>query len=311
MNVIACNGLSKSFKLGFRGRRVQAVQDLQFSLAQGEVLGLVGPNGSGKSTTIKLLLGLLKPDSGTGTLFGKLPSDPTSRANVGYLPESPVPFEYLSGRQYLELQGRLARLAPAALGAAIDEVLALVEMSAHQKHAIRSYSKGMVQRITLAGALLGKPELLILDEPTSGLDPLGRGLVRDLIRSQRKAGVSVLFCTHILSDVENLCDRVVMLVGGKLRRAGTVTSLLGGDTTYEVALEGASAAFITPPGAELLGHTGERSSYAVAATELQAFVRAALAADLKIALVAPRRLSLEESLVSELKAETSVGGAIQ
>jgi len=225
--VVKVSALSKTYRLGFwLSRKVPALRGLDLEIGAGQIYGLVGPNGAGKSTTIKILLNLVKASSGEATVFGKQPSDAATRALIGFVPENPAPYEYLTGREFLGLSGALAGLSGAELDARIKEVLGAVEMTKAASLQIRRYSKGMVQRITLAQAIIARPKLLILDEPTSGLDPLGRRQIRDLILQQRSAGTTVLFCSHIISDVEFLCDRVAVLVKGKRVHEGPIRELL-------------------------------------------------------------------------------------
>ena len=311
MNAADCQSLRKTFRLGFaRNKLLTALNDVSFTLGEGEVLGLVGPNGSGKSTTLKILLDLVRPDAGSSSLFGVPSRNPTSRHRLGYVPETPLPFEFLTGHQFLELSGRLAGLSGTALRASITKNLELVGMGTFAHLGVRQYSKGMAQRITIASALLGEPRLLILDEPTSGLDPLGRRLVRDIIRAERAKGTAILFCTHILSDVENICDRVVLLAGGKVCHAGLVSDLTSVATTYEVVLEGSWGFAAKYPQATSLGESGGRATFELAARELQEFLRAATGAGSAIVNVSPRHLSLETILLGKIETP-KVGGVVQ
>jgi ABC-2 type transport system ATP-binding protein len=225
--VIEVVGLCKDYRVGFWGRRVTVLRDLTLEVQAGETLGYLGPNGAGKSTTIKLLLGLIQPTAGAGRVLGRPLGDASSRGRIGFLPENPTFYEYLTGQEFLTYCGRL-------LGVSRDRTLEQVPALLHEvgleraaRQQIRKYSKGMVQRLGLAQALLGDPTLLILDEPMSGLDPIGRKEVRDLILRQRVAGRTVFFSTHILPDVEMICDRVGILVGGRLVKSGQINELLG------------------------------------------------------------------------------------
>lgn len=239
---IEAKGLAKTYRLGFlMNRRVEALKGLDLSVPRGQVFGLLGPNGAGKSTTIKLLMNLVQPSSGEARVFGLSPRDPAARLRVGFLPENPAPYEYLTGREFVVLAGRLCGLSGAELDRRVDEVLVRVQMLKHASLQIRRYSKGMVQRIALAQAIIHRPALLVLDEPTSGLDPIGRREVRDLILEERARGTTILFCTHIISDVEALCDRAAVLVGGRLAHEGRVQDLLTSHTPQvEFLLKGMS-----------------------------------------------------------------------
>lgn len=254
MSVLAIEtrGLTKEYRLGtFGGKRVEALTNLDLSIPQGEILGLLGPNGAGKSTTIKLLLNLIRPTSGSAKVFGHAPSDASGRARVGFLPENPAPYEYLTGVEFVTLAAQLARVPSAGLTKRVGEVIEQVGMSRAAVLPIRKYSKGMIQRITLAQSLVSDPGLLILDEPTSGLDILGRRLVSDIIRDQRKRGTTVILCSHIIPDVEALADRVVVLIGGKLVKDGKVSDLISNDkdALVEATIDGLSP--------EALGGFGE------------------------------------------------------
>jgi ABC-2 type transport system ATP-binding protein len=235
--------LAKEYLVGsFRKRRVLALQGLDLTIEPGQVFGLLGPNGAGKSTTIKLLLNLIRPTRGSASLFGQAPSSAEARRLVGYLPENPAPYEYLTGVEFVTLGAQLAGEPAAGLAKRVDDTIERVGMTQARDLQIRRYSKGMIQRISLASALVSDPKLLVLDEPTSGLDVLGRQLIRDVIVEQRKRGTTVLFCSHIIPDVEALCDRVAVLIGGALVKEGKVVELLKqDDAQMEATVEGLPA----------------------------------------------------------------------
>ena len=234
--IVVTNHLSKVFKVGFWGRRVTAVDGVSVEVRQGEVFGFLGPNGAGKTTTIKVLMGLIYPTGGTATLFGRPVGDHTAKAKVGFLPESPYFYDYLTSREFLRFYGHLFRLLGSALDKRIDELLELVGMTHARDLQLRKFSKGMLQRVGIAQALINDPELVILDEPMSGLDPIGRKEVRDLILRLKESGKTVMFSSHILHDAELLCDRVAMIMKGKLVACGPVSELIAGDTTHEVEM---------------------------------------------------------------------------
>ncbi len=233
-------GLSKTYRLGFwMNRRVRALDHLDLTIQEGQVYGLLGPNGAGKSTTIKILLNLVRQTSGEASLFGLSPADSAARKLVGYVPENPAPYEYLTGREFVTLAATLGGVSSRDLKQRVNEVLELVGMPRHADLQIRRYSKGMLQRICLAQAIVHRPRLLILDEPTSGLDPVGRRQIRDLILSERQRGTTILFCTHVIPDVEAVCDRVAVLVGGRRVRDGSVQELLTASVpVVEMMVEG-------------------------------------------------------------------------
>lgn len=224
--MLRATSLSKTYRLGLWGRRLCALEGLDLDVAAGEIFGLVGPNGAGKSTAIKLLLGLIRPTSGGGTIDGHAIGTPKSRARLGFLPENPALYEFLTAEEYLSLTGALLRLDRKAIEARTAALLAQVGLTHAADLGIRKFSKGMVQRLGLAQALMGDPSIVILDEPMSGLDPIGRKDVRDLIFKLRDEGRTVFFSTHILPDVEAICDRVALLSKGRLTDVGRLDDLL-------------------------------------------------------------------------------------
>lgn len=315
-SVVQVEGLEKTYRLGFMGRKsVRALSGVSFDVKPGEVFGLIGPNGAGKSTCIKILLNLVWPSAGRATLFGVDVRQARSRLPVGYVPEMPAPYEHLTAREYLHFQAALAGLRGADANRQVERVIERVELQKHAHLAIRRYSKGMTQRAMLAGALLGEPKLVILDEPTSGLDPLGRKLVRELIIEQRARGAAVLFCTHIISDVESLCDRVALVVGGKVWKSGHVQELMSaGARNFEVVVEHQEAEGAFPEVAgitrrELL--TG-RAIFEVPADALQPLLQFSLTRGWKVTRVHPLQLSLEDTFVAAVKGSgQQVGGMLE
>lgn len=226
MPVIATQGLTKYFYTPFALKRIPALSDLTLQINPGEVFGYVGPNGAGKTTTFKLLLGFIRPTRGTCLLWGADPRRIEVKARVGFLPESPYFYAYLKVKEYLYFCGHLFGLSRIELGRAVDALLEQVGLSGHRDKLIKHLSKGMLQRLGLAQAMINDPQLLILDEPMSGLDPLGRKEVRDTILHLKERGKTIIFSTHILSDVETVCDRVGILLNGRLRDCGPLASLL-------------------------------------------------------------------------------------
>ena len=234
--VVKIQQFRKVFHIGFWGRRVTAVDGLSLEVQAGEVFGFLGPNGAGKTTTIKMLMGLIYPSGGTATLFGRPVGDPVAKAKVGFLPESPYFYDYLTGREFLKFYGHLFGFFGATLEKRVDELLDLVGMTHARDLQLRKFSKGMLQRVGIAQALINDPELIILDEPMSGLDPIGRKEVRDLILRLKESGKTVMFSSHILHDAEVLCDRVAMIMKGKLVACGQVSDLIERGTTQEVEM---------------------------------------------------------------------------
>jgi ABC-2 type transport system ATP-binding protein len=313
---VECSDLEKTYRLGFfANRRVLALRGVSFTVNAGEVFGLIGPNGAGKSTTIKILLNLVLHDRGQARLFGVDVGKPESRRGLGFVPESPVPYEHLSAREYVSLQYELAQLPAADKHAEVERVLARVELGDAAALPIRRYSKGMVQRAMLAGALIGRPRVVILDEPTSGLDPLGRRLVSDIILDLRRSGVAVLFCTHLLSDVESLCDRVALLVSGTIRKQGTIASLLSGaQRSHEIMVEPKGPELPHDVAALCEGHerVGQHVLVRVTDDKLQPALARLVGAGLKVLRVQPLRVSLEETFLEAMKgAPTRVGGQLE
>lgn len=230
--------LSKTYR-GKKNRRVEALRDLSLEIAAGEIFGFLGPNGAGKSTTIKTLLGQIRADQGTVEMLGVPVTDAASRRRVGYLPENPAFYDSLNALEYLALVGRIHGMSTEEITDGRDRVLELVDLTLAAKRPIRSYSKGMVQRLGLAQAMLHDPDLYVLDEPMSGLDPLGRALVKQIMIDLKKRGKTVFFSTHVTADVEAVCDRVGVIVSGRLRAVNHVEDVVqGGLEGYHVHYRG-------------------------------------------------------------------------
>ncbi len=224
--VVAVQGLNKTFKDFWLRTRAKAVDNLTFHVEKGEVFGLLGPNGSGKSTTIKIMLGLLKPTGGRVAVFGKPPTDVAIKKRIGYLPEESYLYPFLNARETLDYYGKLFQLDRAVRIKRIDELLDMVGLTSVQHRAVKEYSKGMQRRIGIAQALINDPELLILDEPTTGLDPIGTRQIKDLIIELGRRGKSIVLSSHLLADVEDCVHRMTILYGGKKQREGTCNQLL-------------------------------------------------------------------------------------
>jgi ABC-2 type transport system ATP-binding protein len=224
--VISVRGLSKVFK-DFWGRpKARAVDNVDFEVRRGEVFGLLGPNGSGKSTTVKLILGLLYPTKGHIEVFGHSPRHVATKARIGYLPEESYLYRYLNSHETLDFFGNLFQLPKGDRENRTEQLLEMVGLSQTRMRAVGEFSKGMQRRIGLAQALINDPDLIILDEPTSGLDPIGCREVKDLILALARRGKTVILSSHLLSDVEDVCDRVVIYYGGKIQAKGTLNELL-------------------------------------------------------------------------------------
>lgn len=236
---VEIRNLVKDFKTSFRRRPLRAVDGVDLTIQPGEVYGLIGPNGSGKSTTMKALLGLLAPSAGSCAIFGRDSLAVDSRNDVGFLPENPYFYKHLTGAETVRFYGRLCGLRGAALEARIAELLELVGLADARDRRLAGYSKGMLQRIGLAQALVQDPRLVILDEPTAGVDPLGARHIRDLILSLRQRGVTVFLCSHLLEQVQEVCDRVGIIFRGKLVKEGRLEDLIAIENQTELVLENA------------------------------------------------------------------------
>lgn len=224
--MIKTEGLTKVFRIGFWGKKVTALQGLDLEIEEGEVFGFLGPNGAGKTTTLKILMGLLYPTSGRAWIMDKPISDVNVKRQIGFLPEAPYFYEYLTATEFLHFYGQLFGIAWRERKKKIDALLDVVGLAEARRLQLRKFSKGMLQRIGIAQALINDPKLVILDEPMSGLDPIGRKEMRDLILRLRDEGRTIFFSTHILPDVEMTCDRVGILVKGKLIQVGVVAEAL-------------------------------------------------------------------------------------
>jgi ABC-2 type transport system ATP-binding protein len=299
--VLTVEGLAKTFKKPFTGKKVEAVRGVSFEVQQGEIFGFLGPNGAGKTTTIKMLTGLIKPTRGKASLFGAPVPSPEAMGRVGYLPENPYVYPYLTPREFVSMCGRLNGMGGAGFAASVVSVLDRVGMGEAIDRPVANLSKGMLQRVGLAAALIHDPELLLLDEPMSGLDPVGRKEVRDLIFDERARGRTVLFSSHILADVEMLCDRVCILRRGEVVVSGQLEDVLGaGARRSEVSLRDVSPALR----AELakLGHV-DKEVGPVLAFELEGdeavarVLSLALEHRARIESVIPKRETLEDVFV--------------
>jgi len=298
--VLSAKNLRKQYKKPFSRVSVDAVRGISFDVHRGEIFGFLGPNGAGKTTTIKMLVGLMAATSGEATVLGAQVPSPEALGKVGFLPENPYVYPYLTPREFVELCGRLNGLGGAQLQKRTQEVLAKVGVADAADRPARTMSKGMLQRTGLAAALVHEPELLLLDEPMSGLDPVGRKEVRDLILAEREAGRTVFFSSHVLADVELLCDRVCILKKGEVVVSGAIAELLHrSDSVREVVFAGDTLGHEALAAAGTGRRLGDTTVYEVASDEaLRTLLGAALAAaDLRLVAVTPKRETLEDLFV--------------
>ena len=302
-SIIQIDGLTKDYHIGFlKKKKVRALDNLTLEIKQGEIFGFLGPNGAGKTTTLKILMRLIFPTSGTVRILGKPIDDVDARNRIGYLPENPYFYDYLSGRELLLYSAALFGIPKGVAAQRATELLQMVGLEEDRANRqLRKYSKGMLQRIGIAQALINDPEIVFMDEPMSGLDPIGRREVRDLMLSLRNQHKTIFFSSHILSDVETLCDRAAILSRGKLIRCGSVAELTDNqDTSVEVvaseieavplqtiaaALPTLVSATHTPNGAHLV--LEDESQVLEAIKRIQD-------AGGRLISVNPRRVSLEE-----------------
>lgn len=236
---VQINHLVKEFHSPFRKTKIRAVDDVSINIMPGEVYGLIGPNGSGKSTTMKALLGLLRPTMGSCYVFGKNSLKTDSRQEIGFLPENPYFYKHLSGEETLRFYAKLCGMRGKALNKHVDKMLEMVSLQDARKRRVGGYSKGMLQRIGLAQALIHEPRLIILDEPTAGVDPVGSREIRDLIVRLKDQGVTVFLCSHLLEQVQEVCDHVGIIFNGKIVKEGSLEDLIAIEDQTEVLLKNA------------------------------------------------------------------------
>ncbi len=296
--LIDVRSLRKTFRIGFFGRRVEAVKNVSFEVRRGEIFGFLGPNGAGKTTTIKMLTGLIQPTGGEAYLFGARVPSAEARQRIGFLPENPYVYPYLTPREFVTLCGRLSGLTGTSLADRAMTILTKVGIAYAADRPVRRLSKGMLQRTGLAAALVSDPELLILDEPMSGLDPVGRKEVRDIILEERASGRTIFFSTHLLNDVEAMCDRVTILREGQVVVSGALRKLLRGDVLRtDITVAGMSDSLRNT--LETAGcRVHARADVVVIEVEgdkqVADTLRAALDGGAQVIEVAPRRETLED-----------------
>ena len=300
--VLRVRDLKKTYVVGFMRKKVEAVRGVSFEVRPGEIFGLLGPNGAGKTTTIKSILRLVHPSSGSIELFGGSPADPDVRAKVGYMPENPYVYQYLTPREFLDLCGRLVGMGKKERRDRAEAMIDQVKLRHAADRPIGKFSKGMMQRVGLAQAPLHDPQLLVLDEPMSGLDPIGRKEVRDVLLAQRDAGKTLLFTSHVLSDVEVLCDRVVILRSGLVRASGELRELVRAEVErYELELADVAdplEAALAPLG-ELVRHPARLHLTLGERADVDRALALAMEHGAHVVALRPQQRSLEELFVEQ------------
>ena len=301
-DVLRVEGLTKSYPHPMTRKSIPVLKKIDFVVQEGEVFGLIGPNGAGKTTTIKAIMGLITPDSGQVRLFGRSVNEAAVKARIGFLPETPSFYEYLTGEEFLQYYGRLFGMGRRRRRERVDGLLALVELERARQLPLRKYSKGMIQRIGLAQSLLNDPDFLVLDEPMSGLDPLGRRLVRRIIQDLSRQGKTIFFTSHILSDTEVLCHRVALVVDGRLRDLGRLDPLLCEEIRgYDLVVSGLDRVGVPRPG-RLVSATENKLLISLdGGLELQPYLQCLFEAGGRLVSVTPHGRSLEDRLMAELE----------
>ncbi|MFC2173837.1 ATP-binding cassette domain-containing protein [Acidobacteriota bacterium] len=299
--ILEIDNLKKTYASGFIPKKKEVIRGVSLSVRDSEIVGFLGPNGAGKTTIMKIIVGLVTPDAGSVTIMGSDYRDCRVRRHIGYLPENPVFYEYLSGEEFLWLAGGLSGMKKEQVRSRAEYLLDMTGLSQAGDLRVRKYSKGMLERLGMAQALMHDPDFLLLDEPMSGLDPIGRYHMRDLIMKQKEKGKSVFFSTHILADVEMICDRIVILVNGRVRSTGVLSELLSEEiSSHEItcSVEG------EPPGGEgvrILARDGNRLLVETSTEEvLTEFLEALRARGGKLLSLAPKKKTLEELFMEEV-----------
>ncbi len=297
----------KDFRPGFGLRKKRVLHGISFGVMPGEIFGFVGPNGAGKTTTLKVLMGLIRATSGSASILGHDVNETAFRKEIGFLPENAYFYDYLTGRELLDFYARLSGVASNERAARINTLLDWVGLQHAADARIRTYSKGMAQRVGIAQALVHDPSVVFLDEPMSGLDPLGRKEIRDLILRLRAEGKTVFMNTHILSDVEMVCDRVAIIVAGKIMYQGRTEEFLNdGEHMCDIVVSGVSpetaARFEEQYDAELRG-VGERVEMRVRDKNVEAILEAVLGSRGRVLAVTPERVSLESIFMDAVRGE--------
>ena len=313
VHAIETENLSKEYPHGFLHlKKKTSLEGLTMQVEDGEVFGLLGPNGAGKSTTIKLLMGIIFPTAGCARMLGKSVSDVSMHRDIGYLPEQPYFYDYLTATEVLDYFARFHGYSAAERGERVQKMLKKVGLETAGKIQLRKYSKGMLQRVGLAQAILHDPKLVILDEPMSGLDPVGRREVRDVILELKNAGKTILFSTHILPDAETLCDRVGVIAGGKLRGVGAPGAIVGVKATgMEILFELAEGAALPETIRAQVTKSGAGYRVSVEESELYTALEGLRAAGARITSVTQIRPTLEDFFMELVGRDRAQAAAIE
>jgi ABC-2 type transport system ATP-binding protein len=310
MAAIEILGLEKTYSVGFwRKRPKRALHPLHLQVEEGEIFGFLGPNGAGKTTTLKMLMGIVFPTGGSARILGMEVNDPRMKAQIGFLPEQPYFYDYLTARELLDYYGQLSGVPAKERSGRVSEILTRVGLKDSSGVQLRKFSKGMLQRVGIAQAILHNPRIVFFDEPMSGLDPMGRREVRDLMEQLKREGKTVFFSTHILSDAEALCDRVAIMNLGQLRGVGAVSDLLCSVRgKVELVWQGTSV----PSAIKTLGAqchvTGETVRAVLAEENQDAAIEVLRRERLRLVSVIPVRMSLEDYFVAQLKPAQATAG---
>ncbi len=309
MTAIETLNLQKSYTFGFwRKRQKVALHSLNLSIQEGEIFGYLGPNGAGKTTTLRLLMGIIFPTGGSARILGHYMQDPRVKAQIGFLPEQPYFYDYLTASELLHYYAQLSGVPVGERNPRVSAMLNRVGLADVADLQLRKFSKGMLQRVGIAQAILHNPQVVFLDEPMSGLDPIGRPEVRDLIQGLKDEGKTVLFSTHILSDAEDLCDRVAVLHQGRLRGAGTIQELTAGTGgRVEIHWQGSGAeAAITALGGQCR-LSGETHRAVLPEEKVEAALEALRRARVRLISVNPVRITLEDYFLRQMEAPPGRG----
>jgi len=302
--VLTIENVHKFFKVGFIPKKKEILKGVSFSVAESEIFGYLGPNGAGKTTTLKCILGLIFPDRGKIEIFGQPHLEPRAKERLGFLPENPYFYDYLTAREFLDFYAQLFRVKKDEREERVASLLHLVGMDRARDLQLRKFSRGMLQRIGLAQALVNEPSLVLLDEPLGGLDPLGRKEIRDIIIRLKAEGKTVFLCSHILQDIEMICDRVAIIVDGKILSQGPLTDLISEKILFtEITLSGLAAKDLAGLGESLSAHGGRTLIKVFHEEKIQEILDLVKNRKAKIHSLLPRTQTLEDLFVEMVKSQ--------